>query len=199
MEIEKFLNESQDPKTVDKILKKVSELLTKGETVDYIAVQKKPVVNLSPDCIALTNRRIIFCRPKNLGVSMSFQDILWKDVENCHIEEKILGSIFTVKSVKNKFIITLDYLPKAQARLLYRYAQEKEEEMERYRRHLELEKSRAQAGKININSARDTENNSYRQEKDPVESLKKLKRLLEEALISQEEFNKKKTEILSKL
>ncbi|UJH92791.1 hypothetical protein LZ575_10405 [Antarcticibacterium sp. 1MA-6-2] len=39
-ELNKYLNESQDPKTVEKIHSTVSELLTTGENIEYIAVQK---------------------------------------------------------------------------------------------------------------------------------------------------------------
>ena len=60
MDLKKFLNESQDPKTVEKVLGRISELLTKDETVEYVAVQKKPAVNLSPDSIAVVPNRLVF-------------------------------------------------------------------------------------------------------------------------------------------
>lgn len=200
MEIKKFLNESQDPKTVEKVLEKINELLTRDEKVEYVAVQKKPAVNLSPDSIALTNKRIIFCRPKNFGLSMNFQDFLWKEIDDCHMKEGILGATFSVKILKGGGVVSLDYLPKAQARLLYRYAQEREEEMDEYRRQRELENSRASAGGgIVINSP--NSDNQQKQEKndDPVANLKTLKELLTNDLISQEEFEAKKAEILSKM
>ena len=196
--LNKFLNESQDPKTVEKIVSKVNELLMTGESIEYIAVQKKPAINISPDCLALTNRRIIFCRPKNLGLSMDFDDYLWKEVEDCHIREGIVGSTFTVNTIKGESV-ELDYLPKSQARMLYRYAQEQEEAMREYRRQLDLENSRARAGGgIFVNSAPETTRPAEEKD-DPVASLKKLKELLEHDLISQEEFDKKKADILSKL
>ena len=39
-EIKKFLNENQDPKTVEKIMERLKGILMTGEEVDYIAVQK---------------------------------------------------------------------------------------------------------------------------------------------------------------
>jgi len=198
MEFKKYLNESQDPKTVEKVLTKVNELLTKEEKIEYIAVQKKPALNISPDSIALTNKRILFCRPRKFGLSMSFQDYLWKEIADCHIKEGILGATFTIKKIKGGGIISLDYLPKSQARLLYRYAQEREEEMEEYRRQRELENSRARAGGgITVNTTSDE--GKQEKENDPIANLKKLKQLLEQELISQDEFNTKKSEILSKL
>ncbi|MDO6491699.1 MULTISPECIES: PH domain-containing protein [unclassified Cellulophaga] len=200
MDLKKFLNESQDPKTVEKVLGKIGELLTKDEIVEYVAVQKKPAVNLSPDSIALTSKRIIFCRPKSFGLSMNFQDLLWKEIADCHMKEGILGATFTVKKLKGGGIISLDYLPKSQARLLYRYAQEREEEMDEYRRQRELENSRARAGGgIIVNTPNSGNNQKPDVNHDPVTNLKKLKQLLEQELISQQEFDDKKAQILSKM
>jgi hypothetical protein len=197
----KFLNEEQDIKAVEKIYGKVKDLLTSGEEIQYIAVQKKPAVNISPDSVILTSKRIIFCRPKNLGLSMSFQDYLWKDVVDCHMKEGILGAEFSVKTVKGA-INTIDYLPKAQARKLYQFAQEQEEAQQEYRRNRELEERRAAAGGVvlttNIPQSTQAAENTVKQE-DPLAALKQLKTFLENELISQEEFDSKKAEILSRL
>lgn len=196
--LKQFLNEKQDPKTVEKILGKVNELLTSGEEVQYIAVQKKPAVNLSPDCVALTNKRVIFCRPKSLGLSMSFDDFLWKEVADCHMKEGILGATFSVQTTKKRKY-SLDYLPKAQARILYRFAQEREEEMSEYRRGRELEQARAAAGGVVVQSQAAPSPNVQADPNDPMAALKKLKELRENDLLSQEEFDTKKAEILSRL
>lgn len=196
-DLKKFLNEEQDPKAVEKLLVKVTGLLTSGEQVEYIAVQKKPV-NLSPDCIALTNKRIIFCRPKNLGLSMDFQDYSWKDILDCHMKEGIIGATFSMKTIKGNMNM-LDYLPKAQARKLYQFAQQKEEEMIVYRREHDLENKRAIAGGgITVNAGIATPQN-VEQKEDPLETLQKLKKLLDSEIISQTEFDIKKTEVLSKM
>lgn len=198
-DLKKFLNEEQDPKAVEKLLTKVNGLLTSGEQVEYIAVQKKPVVNLSPDCIALTNKRIIFCRPRNLGLSMDFQDYAWKDILDCHMKEGIIGATFSMKTVKGNMNM-LDYLPKAQARKLYQFAQQKEEEMVAYRREHDLENKRAIAGGgITVNASLPIPQNVVEQKEDPLETLQKLKKLLDSEIISQMEFDTKKTAILSKM
>lgn len=197
--IKQFLNENQDPKAVEKILSKVTELLTKGEEVEYIAVQKKPAVNFSPDCIALTNKRVLFCHPKTFGLTMDFKDFLWKDVIDCHMKEGILGASFSVKSSRG--FHRLDYLPKAQARKLYRYGQEREEEMQEYRRERDLESARASAGGgIYVNPPQQqSEERTMKNGEDPMASLQKLKELHVNDLITNEEYENKKAEILTKL
>nr|WP_315224631.1 PH domain-containing protein [uncultured Flavobacterium sp.] len=197
-DLKKFLNEEQDPKAIEKLMTKVTGLLTSGEQLEYIAVQKKPALNISPDCIALTNKRIIFCRPRNLGLSMDFQDYAWKDILDCHMKEGIIGATFSMKTIKGQMNM-LDYLPKAQARKLYQFAQEKEEEMIIYRREHDLENKRAIAGGgITVNAAIPIPNTGEKKE-DPLEILQKLKKLLDSEIISQTEFDTKKTELLNKM
>ncbi|WP_294314125.1 PH domain-containing protein [uncultured Chryseobacterium sp.] len=208
MNLKKFLNEEQDPQAVEKLLGRINTLLTSQETVEYIAVQKKPILNFSPECIALTNRRIIFCRPRNFGLSMDFQDYSWVDVADCHIKEGIIGSAFMMKTTRN-FTNTVDYLPKNQARKLYQFAQEIEERMRGVRREKNLETLRAGAGGVTVNNATPiiSQPQQFQQEKkplmieneDPFALLQKLKNLKENEVISPEEFETKKNEILSRV
>lgn len=198
--IKQFLNENQDPKAVEKLSEKLNGLLMNGEEVKYIAVQKKPAVNLSPDCVALTNKRVIFCRPRNLGFSMDFVDFAWKEVLDCHIKESILGSEFSLKTITGR-VTTIDYLPKAQARKLYTAAQEQEEIQREIRRQLALEEKRASAGNITVTAGATTATSPSTQltTEDPLAVLQKLKTMLDNDLITQDEFNAKKTEILKRL
>jgi hypothetical protein len=121
--LKKILNEDQDPKAIEKITSKLNNLLMSNEEVGYIAVQKKPAVTILPDSIVVTNKRIILCKPKNLGLSMEFIDYDWDDVAASFVKEGILGADFTF-STKSDLTHTIDYLPKNQARKLYTYAKE---------------------------------------------------------------------------
>lgn len=121
--LKKILNEDQDPKAIEKITSKLSNLLMTNEEVGYIAVQKKPAITVFPDSIVVTNKRIILCKPKNLGLSMEFVDYDWDDIAGTFVKEGLLGSDFTF-STKTELTHTVDYLPKNQARKLYTYAKE---------------------------------------------------------------------------
>ena len=120
--IKKFLNEDQDPKAIEKISNKLNDLLMRGEEVGYIGVQKKPVTVL-PDSIVLTNKRIIICKPKNLGLSMDFLDYDWNDISATFIKENILGSEFSFLT-KSDLTFSIDYIPKTQARRIATFAKE---------------------------------------------------------------------------
>ncbi|MEM0576035.1 PH domain-containing protein [Flavobacterium polysaccharolyticum] len=122
-QIKKFLNEEQDPKAIEKVTAKLNDILMTNEEVGYIAVQKKPALTVLPDSIVLTNKRIIICQPKNLGLSMHFIDYTWDEIDGAFVKENILGSEFTF-STKTELQVTIDYIPKIQARKIYTYAKE---------------------------------------------------------------------------
>jgi hypothetical protein len=223
--IEKFLNEEQDPKAVEKIYLRLADLLTSGEEILYISVQKKPIVNLFPDCIALTNKRILFFTPANLGLTIKFVDFVWKDIIDVYTKEEIIGAIFSVKTT-NGAEMGVDYLPKVQARKLYQYAQERKESEREARRLRDLEEKRAESGAIQFENASRLSSQHpvtpvelmpvsppeqvYVPEPAPIvqqvpkpdeltEKLKKLRMLFDNGLISQEEYNHKKLDLLSDL
>lgn len=125
--IRKFLNEEQDPKAIEKVTAKLRDLLMRGEEIGYIGVQKKPVTVL-PDSIVLTNKRIIICKPKNLGLSMDFTDYAYEDLSGVFVKEGILGSDFSF-STKTDINVSIDYIPKTQARKIYTFAKEQIEEL----------------------------------------------------------------------
>lgn len=214
--IEKFLNDEQDQKAVEKVYTRLTDLLSTGEEILYIAVQKKPLVNLFPDCIALTNKRILFFTPANLGLTLKFVDFVWKDVIDVATKEELIGAVFSVKTT-NGAEMGVDYLPKIQARKLYQYAQERKESEREARRLRDLEEKRAESGSLQFENpaaiaafqsapavqpvAPLTPPPAHEEPKadELTEKLKKLRTLFEKGLISQEEYNHKKLELLSDL
>ena len=222
--IEKFLNDQQDPKAIEKVYLRLVDLLTTGEEILYIAVQKKPIVNVLPDCVALTNKRLLFFTPANLGLSMKFVDFVWKDIIDVQIKEEILGAVFSCKTA-NGAEMGVDYLPKVQARKLYQIAQGRKEEEREARRLRDLEEKRAESGAVQFETPNTFANvvqppvvqtpppapvHIPEPEPEPVkppvvveakpdeltEKLQKLKKLFDHGLISQEEYNHKKMELL---
>ena len=103
-------------------------------------------MNLSPDCVALTNKRFIVYKPKLLG-GAKFIDYIWRDLKDAKLTEKMLRATITMYTTKGT-MITIDDLPKVQARKLYSFAQEMEENMLEERRNREMEEKRAGAGGI---------------------------------------------------
>ena len=221
--LKKILNEDQDPKAIEKITAKLENLLMSNEEIGYIAVQKKPAVTIFPDSIVVTNKRIILCKPKNLGLSMEFIDYDWDDIAGAFVKEGILGADFTF-TTHSDLTHTVDYLPKNQARKLYTYAKEQldvlknpkaattiinEVKEETPVEEVQVEEVTHFAELMSANDAiRDTEvEASISEEKglahlsqdELFEKLQNYKKLLDNGLILQGEYDRLKAEILKYL
>ena len=196
MSIEHYLTDEQDPKTAEKILGKLRDMLTSGESVVYLAIQKKPAVTLIPDCIAVSNKRIIFCLPGNLGLTTDFVTFSWADIKEVSFKEEFFGAKFIAVPQRGENI-SVDYIPKVQARKLYQFSNE---QLDQYKELL-----RNQQEKQNV--THHTEDNTDpgitsaipEQEDEVTQKLKKLKILFEKQLITLEEYETKKASILSEL
>ncbi len=193
-----LLGDEQDPSVVEKVAKKARELLTKGEQIEYIAVQKKPLITIAPDAILLTNKRFMIVRPKMLG--MTFEDHIWREVSDVHMSEQILTATISCVVVGGKKL-QIDSIPKKQARRIYAFAQEVEERMHEERRSRDMEEKRAAAGGIFFHApmAIPPQSGAIPSNDDPVEVLGKLKKMLEAGLIDPAEYEAKKAEILGRM
>jgi hypothetical protein len=190
-----FLGDEQDPAAVSKMVAKAKDLLTSGEQIEYIAVQKKPLVNIAPDGVLLTNKRLMIVRPKLLG--MTFQDYIWRDIGDIHMSEQMLTATITC-TVAGGTPLKIDSIPKKQARKIYAIAQEKEERVREERRMRDMEEKRAAAGGITI-AAPGQSTTLAPTADDPMAVLGKLKSMLDAGLIQQQEYEAKKAEILGRM
>lgn len=197
-----FLSEDQDPKVVEKVHSKVQDVLTRGEEILYIAVQKA-LTSFTPDSCAITTKRLILYKPKMFG-KMDMEDFKWLELSDARVKEDMFTSTLSFKKVDGKSI-NIENLPKAQARKLYSYAQEMEENASSERRNRELEDKRAAAGGINIGMQAP----QYQPQPqaapvqvaapDPMQKMQQLKSMLDAGMLTQEEFNTKKQEILASM
>lgn len=193
-DLQYLVQDEQDVGVVQKVHERIRQLLTHGEELRYIAVQKKPVINVFPICVVLTTRRFIVYKPELMGQAQ-FEDYIWRDLRNVDLKEDVIGSTVTLHTLDDKEI-AVGYLPKAQARRIYAIAQEMEEEMLEERRRREMEEKRAAAGGIYLPGA---ELPGTPAREDPVEVLKQLKRMLDAGLIKQEEYDTKKDQVLQRM
>jgi hypothetical protein len=205
--IEQFLTDHQDPRTAEKVLGKLQEMLTSSETIIYLAIQKKPAVTIMPDCIAVTNKRIVFCIPENLGLTTVYKTFPWVAIKEVLFKEELFGSEFTTIPKRGQNI-AIDFIPKVQARKLYQFCNE---QMEKTTNLSGFEEKNSFLQNENIGddyaSYIEVENNTIpvineakiaEPEDEITLKLQKLKNLYQKQLISQEEYDNKKAEILSR-
>lgn len=208
--IDRFLSDEQDPKAVEKVIGKLNDLLTTGEEILYLAVQKKPAVNLLPDSIAISNKRIFYCEPGNLGLTMNFKDISWKSIKEVSFKEELFGSKFICVPQYGENIVT-EFIPKVQARKLHQAANQQLEEYKELLHQQKIEENRATAASINPSPQPFAELPVEQpMEPEPIQiaevieepedettlKLRKLKTLYDKHLITQEEYEAKKANIL---
>ena len=174
--IRKFLNEKQDPVVVLRVYDQVITLCAEGETVKYIAVQKKPTVSWSVDSVVVTSRRLLIFHKVLIG--MRFNDFRWQEIERVQLIEGLTGSTLTVRVGRKTTKVR--FLPKKQARKLYQHAMEMKELVRE------------------DNSPRDTADSTQKSD-DPAKRLRKLKEMLDEGLITQEESDAKRKQILDSM
>lgn len=199
MWIDQYLTDEQDPKTAEKVLNKLRDMLTSGEAIVYLAIQKKPAVTLMPDCIAVTSKRLVFCLPGNLGLTTNFVTFTWSDIKEVSFKEEFFGAKFLAIPQKGENI-AIDYIPKIQARKLYQFCNEQlERQKEQYRRQ-EEDRPQQISSQFEITPAETSIPQPELPAEDEVtQKLKKLKILFEMQLISQDEYEQKKADILSQL
>lgn len=208
MLIDNYLTDEQDPKIVEKVLGKLKDMLTSDEKVIYLAIQKKPAVTLFPDCIAVTNKQIIFYIPENLGLTTNYKTFIWSEVKEVSFKEEFFGSKFIAVPQKGENI-AVDFIPKVQARKLYQFSNEqlqKEKEIPGFegktavaQNELLAEDYSSYIENEDQNTASSTVPKVIETEDELTQALFKLKTLYEKQLISKEEYELKKAEILKRL
>ncbi|MBK7217078.1 MAG: PH domain-containing protein [Candidatus Promineofilum sp.] len=194
-----YLTENQDPAQVAKIYEKVSQLLTRGEQVIYIAVQKALTYDPTPEIVVLTNRRFMHYQ-QNLMGSAQFTDYIWRELKEAKLEEGVMRATLTLFAANGE-TLRIDNLVKEQARRLYAIAQEMEENVREELRLRAMEEKRAEAGGVYLPGMMGAmgAGSTAAPADEPLQALSKLKQLMEAGLISAEEFEAKKKEILARL
>lgn len=197
--IAKFVTEDQDPEQVAKVYEKLSQLLTRGEEPLYIAVQDPLVLDLTPEIVVLTNRRFLHYKPDLFGRAR-FTDYIWRDLRSVDMEENVFRATITF-SASDGERIKVDNLDKKQARRLYSIAQQMEENVREELRLRQMEEKRAEAGGVYLHGSAGSASAgaTAAPSEEPLQALSKLKQLMEAGLITPEEFETKKKEILARL
>lgn len=188
MPIGKSINAEQKQKLLDRSVESARKIFTNNEKLLCAVVQQKLLFRWLPHSIIVTNKRVIRFIPRLF--SETFEDFLWKDLKNVHLSEKLFGC--EIKFVFENDTIVVNKLPKNQAKKLYILAQEREEEWVEKNRLRQMEEDRAISGGSDITIGAMNEQTTSRAK------LAELRNLLEDGLITQDEYHKKKDIILKK-
>ncbi len=204
---------------VKKAYSKLNDVLMKDEAIIEKGIDKRPFALLSRrQVFAVTNSRIIRLERPHLG-GFLMEDFQWKDLEDAKVSENVLSSVcgstlyfkannkeirLGSSEVSKKFTVFPEFETASKA---YKYAQQAEQSWEEKRRIRSMEEKRAEAGGIMIgqntspslsNSTNSQEKESSNTQNDVADELFKLKKLLDEGILSDAEFQEMKSKILSR-
>ena len=115
------MDEGQDPEVIADVYQHVTHIISSHEQIFYIAHQKRKLMKNKPDCVVVTNERLIIIR-QGIGGSR-IEDHQWKDVISVEMKEGIMGTTFSVLD-RNDHIIQVDDLPMPQLEKLCQMSQE---------------------------------------------------------------------------
>lgn len=191
-------NEEKDTSSggqVDRVRARIEDILTSGEVIHHLVTQRRMLQSLLPSTVVMTNRRLILYRPKLLG-RVVFEHHPWRTLGNPRLQEGLWSSTLTL-DVAGVGALSTGCLPKAEARRLYGYSQDKEERAREEREARELEGRRVVGGggMPTPSGTGDPGDGS----RNPFERLRELTAMRDAGLITPAEFEEKRREVLSRM
>ena len=207
-----FLVFRNQKERVKKANSKLLDCLIEGESIIVKGLDTRPFALFRRRQIfAVTNSRIIRLERGLLG-GFTMLDFQWKDLRDAQISENIFPSItgstltFTFQSNIKEYI---EVHPEIEVAVkAYRYSQQEEQAWEEKRRIRDMEEKRAESGGVFIgqasnpthsnNSPISNQDKEQKRKVDITDELFKLKKLLDEGILSDVEFQEMKSKILSR-
>lgn len=189
----RYTDPTQETDALQGVAAEVSKILTPNEEILYVALQGNVALSLKKDAVVATSNRIIAFRPGMLG-RVVFEDHLWQDVQDAKITQGFLSTEFTVATAQGGSL-RVGGLDKDQAKRLYGICQQMEQEWREKRRVREMEEARAKSGGVYLGPVE----GAGQAAEDPVAKLSKAKKMLDQGLISEAEYETVKAKILSSM
>jgi hypothetical protein len=179
---------------------KLQSILMKDEIVVASGLQQRLFALFTRRMlVAITSSRLIEIRRSLLG-GFDMKDYQWKDLRDAHMSENIIPNIFGAKLElvvrSGNEDITINGLPSSIASTIYSHAQAQEQEWEEKNRIRDLEEKRAMSGASVVNVS--GQGASKSEEGDLFASLEKAKKLFDNGVISDAEYQELKAKIISK-
>ena len=198
--------EYQDDKGVRKALDQLQSLIIPGEQLEAWAIQVRlfALVHRRKLIAATTGRLLVISRGLLGGFSMI--NFRWQDVEQVDIHSGILGSALTFETSRNSDLalgktsngrIRLPGLGPQHAEQVYRYAQAQDQAWREKRRIREMEELRARSGAFPAGGFPGGIPQAFSE--GSADRLKQARKLLDDRLISDAEYEAIKAKIISNL
>lgn len=219
----RYSDPSQETDDIRQLVAEVEPMLTQDEEILYIAAQGRHAPTMQAVSAAMgiskkqaviaTSTRLMLYRPGLIG-NARFIDIPWLEVDHVHIKQGFFGTTFEVQRLIGQGVAEkagvaeeVPYLDKDQAKRLFSVCQEIEQRSREERRLRRLEEERATAGGASfvMNTPAPVAGGPVPAPtpgpaaSDPVAKLAQAKAMLDQGLLSPEEYASIRARILSTL
>ncbi len=199
----------------EKAYTKLTDTLMQDEAIIEKGIDKRPYALFSRrQVFAITNSRVIRLERPFLG-GFKMLDFQWKDLQDVQVSEnafsRICGSTLTfIFGYDGEDYTGIEVYPDVKiASKAYKQAQLEEQAWEEKRRVREMEETRAQSGGVMIgqgvvpstiasNQSVQQDNQTKGNPTNISDELIKLKKLLDDGILSDSEFQEMKSKILSR-
>jgi hypothetical protein len=192
---------------VDKAYAKLQDTLMEGEGLISKGVDCRPFALFSRrQVFGITNSRVIRLERGLLG-GFKMKDFQWKDLKDAQVSEYVLPSFCGSSLSFRAQFMKIEVHPSVDvATEMYKVAQKEEQAWEEKRRVREMEETRAAAGGVMFAGggipsqapAPQATQSSESLSNSVADELIKLKKLVDQGVISDVEFNEMKSKLLSK-
>lgn len=163
-----LLNTEQDEGVARALVEALADKLGKVEVVRAVAVQKKPLLNFAPDALVATSERLLVVRHGWFGKKI--EGLPYGELAEIAAERELLGAKVMFRS-RDQRSWEIDALPKEGAEQVVRWVRARQQQLE----------AEPLASEI---------------PDDPLGRLRQLRVMLDEGLISEADYERKKREIL---
>lgn len=207
---------AEAPHGLKRPLEQLHSVLIPGETIDAFAIQSR--------WFALTHRRVLVAATSGRLISMNrglfggfdVDDVRWQDLEDTKVHVGVFAATLTIhagvdkdlasQSVRGHRVLNFTGLRKQEAEAVYRICQAQDQAWREKRRVRELEELRAKSGGLTTTVAQAALAQSpalagavegAAVQSEAVRRLEDAKKMLEERLITDAEYEAIKAKILS--
>ncbi len=160
----------------------VKHILQFNEHILLAAQQARSSNLINPDTIFVTTQRVIVRKPTTLGLRKNVEDYRYTDIANVKLKKGIIRSSIALKMRFFSDNVEIDNFPKEVGDKVFRLIQD------------------GVAGRLSLAQPQDTvvkTPNTLQQE--IIDKIKELAKLKDQGIVTDEEFQSKKAELLARL
>lgn len=111
MSLYDYSSDGQDPKVIQKVLGRLRGLLLPDEKINYVAIQKKPGLNLFADAIVMADQHLFLCEQTKMGLDIVVEVLPWDSIQTINLIPENQSYTIKVAPKNSDTTFIIDYIP----------------------------------------------------------------------------------------